>query len=69
MGQPTGDNQDWIDAVQELDRSMIYDDIPMHERVYDLFTVDRDEDAIQAIYKRVEQCREWMNNELFNITE
>jgi len=69
MGQPAGDNNEWIEACQELDRSMIYDDIPIAERVYDLFTVERDESAIQAIYKRVEQCRNWMNTELFNAPE
>lgn len=69
MGQPAGDNNEWIEACQELDRSMIYDDIPNAERVYDLFTVERDESAIQAIYKRVEQCRNWMNTELFTTPE
>lgn len=69
MGQPTGDNKEWMEACKELDIAMIYDDIPMAERVYDSFTVERDENAIQAIYKRVEQCREWMNQNLFTAPE
>lgn len=65
MGQPKGDNEDWIEACRELDALMTYGDIAMEERVYDDFIVERNDDAIQAIYKRVEECRKWMNENLF----
>lgn len=69
MGQPSGDNQEWIEASQEIDRNMVYDDIPMKERVYDEFVVTADEDEIERIYKRVADCREWMNKNLFEVPE
>jgi hypothetical protein len=38
---------------------MIFDDIPI-ERRRTRFIVDRDDDLIKKIYKRVEQCRVWL---------
>lgn len=68
MGQPEQDNREYIEGCLEIDRMMIYDDIPMKERVMDMITVDRDEDVIQRIYARVAQCREWMDTNLFKTT-
>jgi hypothetical protein len=69
MGQPSGDNNDWIQACAELDKAMVYDDIPMQERVYDEFVVERNEEEIERIYTRVKDCRTWMNENLFTIPE
>lgn len=38
-------------------------DIPMDKRLF-LFKLERDEKAIDAIYARVKECREWINNNL-----
>lgn len=42
-------------------------EIPRAERVA-LFRFARDEKKIAAIYKRINECREWMNENLFNLT-
>lgn len=54
------------EACSELDKQMIYDDIPLEEKVNEII-VERDEDAIQAIYARVKECREYMDKNLFRI--
>lgn len=69
MGQPSGDNDEWIEACREIDLNMVYDDIPMQERVFDEFVVSADEDQIDHIYSRVIACREWMNENLFKVPE
>jgi hypothetical protein len=38
---------------------MTFDEIPIKERLL-RFPVQRDEEMIQKIYKRVEACREWL---------
>lgn len=47
-------------AYRELLNNMTFDDIPIHERRLK-FTVKRDEEAIQKIYKRVSMCREYLS--------
>jgi hypothetical protein len=46
-------------AYGELLNNMIFDDIPIESRRLK-FTVERDEEAIQRIYKRVKLCREYL---------
>lgn len=46
-------------AYNELMNNSIFDDMPIQERRLK-FTVERDEEAIQKIYKRVEKCREYL---------
>jgi len=31
-----------------------------------IIEIERDEQAIEAIYKRVAECRQWMNENLYN---
>lgn len=51
-------------AAKEIELLSIYDDIPLIER---LFTIDftRNDDDIERLYKRVADCRNYMNENLF----
>lgn len=46
-------------AYQELLSNTTFDDIPIERRRLK-FVVERDEEAIQRIYKRIEKCREYL---------
>jgi len=46
-------------AYQELLNNATFDDIPIERRRLK-FIVERDEEAIQKIYKRIEKCREYL---------
>jgi hypothetical protein len=56
---PTG-NKLFDEACEKIEASMRFDDIPLDERLIE-FTIDRNDDDIQKMYKRVEECREWLN--------
>jgi hypothetical protein len=56
MGVATDLNEDYIQAAEELDKSMRFSDIPMSERVYEI-TIQRDEDVITRIYDKVKKAR------------
>jgi hypothetical protein len=59
MNAGTDLNPDYIEASEELERSMIFDDIPMEERVIE-FTVTRNDKDIAALYNRIDTCREYL---------
>lgn len=59
MNVATEENKDYIQACEELEKSMIYDDIPLRERVIE-FEVQRNNDEIEAMYAKVEKCREYL---------
>lgn len=61
MGLATDENDDFIQACEELERLMKYDDIPMQERVIE-FVIDRNEEDIQAAYKKIAKCRQYLND-------
>jgi len=48
------------EILNKLRREMTFDDIPEIDRVH-TFTVDRDEDAVNSIYDKVKECRNYMN--------
>jgi|SRR5690625_336646 len=50
------------EACREIEKLCVYDDIPVDERVI-VQDLERDEEAIQAIYERVVECREWMRED------
>lgn len=52
------------EACEQLDKNMTYDDIPIDERVIEI-EIPRDDGAIQAIYRRVIECRQYMNDTFF----
>lgn len=55
----TEDNPDYVRQVSRLENSMTFDEIPIKERLL-RFPVQRDEELIDKIYKRVEACRDWL---------
>lgn len=59
MNAGTTENPDYVDACAELRKLAIYDDIPMNERLIE-FHVDRDEEEIDRIYKKIAKCREFL---------
>lgn len=60
MGCATEENAEFLEACQELDKLMCYGDIPNEERIIE-FQIERDEDAIQMIYEKVQKGREFLN--------
>jgi len=59
MNPTTEENVDYKKAIARLEHNMTFDEIPIKERIV-RFKVDRDEELINKIYSRVEQCREWL---------
>jgi hypothetical protein len=59
-------DKNYLEACAEIDKLCLYDDIPLEERVHEI-EIERDEKAIQSIYDRVEECREYMNTNLFKL--
>jgi hypothetical protein len=55
----TEENPEYILAAAELVNNLTFDDIPAGERVIRFF-VERDDDSIQRIYKRVQSCRKYL---------
>lgn len=55
----TEDDPTFRKAYSELLNNMTFDDMPIESRRLK-FTVERDEEAIQRIYKRIKQCRAYL---------
>ncbi|MBC9913153.1 hypothetical protein [Chitinophaga varians] len=51
---------DYIEAVEQLRKLSVYDDVPLSQRVIE-FSVTRDEEKIQQIYAKVKKCRQFLN--------
>lgn len=66
MGLIDDNHPDFIEACEKIDRLSIYDDIPMHDRILTI-KVERNDEVIERLYKRVMECRHWMNQNLFKI--
>lgn len=60
MNPATEENVDYKKAIARLEHNMTFDEIPIRERVV-RFKVYRDEDLINKIYERVQQCRNWLH--------
>src|SRR5690625_1543229 len=56
------------EACREIEKLCVYDDIPVSERVI-IQEVERDDKAIESIYKRVEECRKWMSEKCGEVKE
>lgn len=55
----TEDNPEYVRQISKLENNMSFDEIPIKERLL-RFPVQRDEEMIDKIYKRVEACRDWL---------
>ena len=62
MGVTTEDNADYQEACIELEKLCYYSDIPLEERVLET-VIERNEEDINRLYTRIEQCREWMQQQ------
>lgn len=60
MGVATEQNTDYVAACEEMERTMIFDDIPAEERRIK-FQINKDKDAIERARERVIRCREWLS--------
>lgn len=60
MGAPSEIDPLYIEACNELELSMTYDDIPMKERVIE-FEVKRNDEDIQRMYQKIIKARAYMN--------
>lgn len=56
-----GSEEEYREACLEIERLHTYDDIPDKEKIR-IFQVTRDEERIERIHRRVEECREFLNN-------
>lgn len=59
MGGGTELNPDYLEACAEIDREMIFDDIPKNKRIIE-FTFNYNADDILALCNRIKKCREWL---------
>lgn len=64
MGVIDDANLDFQQACEKLEKLMVYDDIPLEEKVLEM-DIPRNDQHIEKIHERVIECREWMNEYLF----
>jgi hypothetical protein len=68
MGATTNETPEFLEAKAKLEHQMRFKDIPREERVHEIF-IRRDDKKIAQIPDRVKECREWLGELHFNITE
>lgn len=69
MNVATDENELYKEACIELEKAMVYDDIPIHERVIELH-IERNDKDIELMYKRIEACRTYLSelqNKLYDV--
>jgi len=54
--------KEFQDASDALRKQMIFDDIPIEERIF-IRDVERNDSDIERMYQRVQECRKWMNEQ------
>jgi len=64
MGLIDDTDKTYEEACSELDKLAVYDDIPLEEKVIEI-EIKRNDEDIEKIYHRVDQCREYMDKHLF----
>lgn len=60
MDVVTDEAPEFKEAAEILERSMFFEDIPMHKRVYNVPVTPFTEQEKQAVYDKVKICREWL---------
>ncbi len=61
MDVVTEESPEFKEAVAELERNMVFDDIPMEERIISFF-IDRDEKVIERIPVQVQKARNFLES-------
>jgi hypothetical protein len=64
MGIIDDSDTDVVNAFRELEANHAFDNIPMNERVI-IWEIPFDQDAINRLQNRIEECRAWMDLNLF----
>jgi hypothetical protein len=59
MGCLSQESPEYVEACEELEKSMIYDDIPLKERLIE-FEIERDNEAIKSLYERIKKARAYL---------
>lgn len=65
LGCPDRESDYFYEAESQLRKRHFFDDIPLDERIIQI-EFDRDDNAINAMHRRVEECREYMQVEFFD---
>jgi hypothetical protein len=64
MGVIDFESPEYIAACHEIEKLSYYNHLPTEERIYEI-EILRNDDDIAKLYQRVQECREWMNANLF----
>lgn len=65
MGVTTDQDPDYLEACIEIEKLCLYNDIPIEKRVHEIH-IDRNDEDIKRLYKRIEDCRYHMNKTFYN---
>jgi hypothetical protein len=68
MGATTSESPEFLEAKVKLEHQMRFGDIVPTERVHEKF-IRRDDNKINQIPDRIKECREWLSELHFNLTE
>lgn len=61
MGMVSEDSPEFVEALAEIERNHDFSTIPDEKRIIE-FDIEYDESVVQDIYKRVEECRMFLNS-------
>ena len=59
MNPATEEDPLYVRAVERMENNNTFDEVPINERML-RFPVQKDEQYIQRVYKRIEECRRWL---------
>jgi hypothetical protein len=59
MNPATEEDPLYVKAVDRMENNYTFDEVPINERML-RFPVHKDEEYIQRVYKRIEECRKWL---------
>lgn len=66
MGVSNPDTDElYKEAAAKIEKAMVYGDIPINEKMFEI-EVHRDEEKIERAHKRISDCRNWMDANLFS---
>lgn len=59
MNPATEEDPLYVRAVERMENNYTFDEVPINERML-RFPVQKDEQYIQRVYKRIDECRRWL---------
>ena len=59
MNPATEEDPLYVKAVERMENNYTFDEVPIHERML-RFPVQKSDDYIERVYKRIDQCRKWL---------